>query len=334
MSYRSIFRPALFEDRVVVVTGGGSGIGRCIAHELVSLGAAVAIVGRKLDKLERVAGEIARAGRHASAAMSATSAKSRPCATRCRRFWQAHGHIDGLVNNAGGQFPSPLETISAKGWDAVVRNNLSGGFLFARECYTQWMASTSRRPRAASSTSLPTCGTACRAWRTRALRAPACSISPRRRRWSGRRCASMRSRRASSPPAAWIDIRPSTSPIILAAAKTMPLRRLGTESEVSAAVVFLLSPAAAFISGACLRVDGAGPNARRMWPRVARQAERGVQRFPPGRIARDPARRLIAPRHEPASPRSHTPTPPWPTSNPTSHPTAKPSSATATACWR
>ena len=52
----------------------------------------------------------------------------------------AHGRIDGLVNNAGGQYPAPLTSITAKGWDAVVRNNLTGGFLMARECYTQAMA--------------------------------------------------------------------------------------------------------------------------------------------------------------------------------------------------
>ena len=47
-----------------------------------------------------------------------------------------------------------------------------------------------------------------------------------------------------------------------------PARRLETESEVSAAIVFLLSPAAAFISGSCLRIDGAAPNAKRVWPEV------------------------------------------------------------------
>jgi citronellol/citronellal dehydrogenase len=52
--------------------------------------------------------------------------------------------------------------------------------------------------------------------------------------------------------------------------KLVPLQRLGTESEVAAAIVFLLSPAAAFISGACLRVDGAAPNAKRIWPEVGR----------------------------------------------------------------
>ena len=50
-----------------------------------------------------------------------------------------HGRIDGLVNNAGGQFPSPLESISDKGWDAVVRNNLNGSFSMMREVFTQWM---------------------------------------------------------------------------------------------------------------------------------------------------------------------------------------------------
>jgi citronellol/citronellal dehydrogenase len=58
------------------------------------------------------------------------------------------------------------------------------------------------------------------------------------------------------------------APQIRALRTSVPLHRLGTESEVSAAIVFLLSPAAAFISGACLRIDGAAPNAKRVWPEV------------------------------------------------------------------
>ena len=57
MSYRSVFRPGLFAGKSILITGGGSGIGRCTAHELAALGACVALVGRKLDKLEKVQAE-------------------------------------------------------------------------------------------------------------------------------------------------------------------------------------------------------------------------------------------------------------------------------------
>ena len=59
MSYDSIFRPGLFDGQTIIVTGGGSGIGRCTAHELAALGAHVVLVGRKAEKLEKTAGEIA-----------------------------------------------------------------------------------------------------------------------------------------------------------------------------------------------------------------------------------------------------------------------------------
>jgi len=66
MSYRTIFRAGLFNDRVLIVTGAGSGIGRCTAHELAALGAVVALVGRKVEKLIRVADEITAAGGRSS----------------------------------------------------------------------------------------------------------------------------------------------------------------------------------------------------------------------------------------------------------------------------
>lgn len=267
MSYRSIFRAGLFEGRVVVVTGGGSGIGRCIAHELVSLGAAVALVGRTPEKLDRVAAELRDAGgsasTHACDIREETAVRDAVAA-----ILAAHGHIDGLVNNAGGQFPAPLETISGKGWDAVVRNNLSGGFLFSRECYTQWM-----RAHVAQAT----CGIVniiADMWNgmpgmghSGAARAGMLNLTQTAAlEWAPLRVNAVAPGVIAS--SGMDRYPPEHKPVILAAAKAIPAQRLGTESEVSAAVVFLLSPAAAFISGACLRVDGAGPNARRMWPRV------------------------------------------------------------------
>src|SRR6185369_16471735 len=94
--------------------------------------------GRKAEKLEAVAREIAEAGGTARC-YTADIREEERVAEVMRAVLADFGRIDFLVNNAGGQFSAPLEKISAKGWDAVVRTNLTGGFLMAREAYTQWM---------------------------------------------------------------------------------------------------------------------------------------------------------------------------------------------------
>jgi citronellol/citronellal dehydrogenase len=268
-SYRSVFVPGLFAGKVVVVTGGGSGIGRCTAHELASLGAAVAIVGRKAEKLDAVRAEIEAAGGVCSAHVCDIR-EEEAVKTTVAAVLARHGRIDGLVNNAGGQFPSPLAAISAKGWDAVVRNNLTGGFLMARECVTQWMSKVSGASANGGAIvniiadiwgGMPGMGHsgAARAGMLNFTETAALEWAPVRMN-------------AVAP--GWIassgmdQYPPSMTETIRGMQELVPLRRLGTESEVSAAIVFLLSPAAAFISGACLRIDGAAPNAKRIWPEV------------------------------------------------------------------
>jgi len=263
VKYQSIFAPGLFAGQVVVVTGGGSGIGRCTAHELAALGATVALVGRKADKLAAVEAEIAAIGGRATCHVCDIREEER-VAESIATIIAAHGRIDGLVNNAGGQYPAPLASIKAKGWDAVIRTNLTGGFLMARECYTQWMEAHGgaivniiadiwmgmpgmAHSGAARAGMLNFTETAALEWAPVRLNA----VAP-----------------------GWIassgmdHYPPEMGPLIRKMATMVPARRLGTESEVAAAIVFLLSPAAAFISGACLRVDGAAPNARRVWPVV------------------------------------------------------------------
>ncbi len=97
MPYRSIFRPGLFAGQTVLVTGGGSGIGRCTAHELAALGAHVALIGRTPEKLDTVRREIVADG---------GSACAHPCDIRDEQavigtveaVLAAQGRIDGLVN--------------------------------------------------------------------------------------------------------------------------------------------------------------------------------------------------------------------------------------------
>jgi len=137
-SFQSVFRPNLFAGKAGIVTGAGSGIGRCTAHELAALGARVALVGRRPEKLEAVAREIADAGGTARCYVADIREEARVQEV-VGAVLADFGRLDFLVNNAGGQFAAPLEKIPAKGWDAVVRTNLTGGFLMAREAYVQWM---------------------------------------------------------------------------------------------------------------------------------------------------------------------------------------------------
>jgi citronellol/citronellal dehydrogenase len=256
-TYRSIFRADLFVGQVAIVTGGGSGIGRCTAHELVALGAKVALVGRKLDKLESVKAEIAAVGGEAEGFACDIREEERVRAT-VAAVLARFGKIDHLVNNAGGQFPAPLVGISQKGWDTVVRNNLTGGFLMARECYTQWMAEHGGaivNIVADMWLGMPNMG------HSGAARAGMVNFTETAAlEWSGSNV------RVNAVAPGWIassgfDKYPPEMNAHFRRLKDLsPAGRVGTESEVSAAIVFLLSEAAAFISGATLRVDGAVPN--------------------------------------------------------------------------
>ncbi|WP_417519856.1 SDR family oxidoreductase [Minwuia sp.] len=256
MGYSSIFRDGIFDGRTYIVTGGGTGLGRCAAHEIVALGGTVALVGRTLSKLETTAAEIEAEGGTATCHVADIRDEERVTAM-IGEIIDAHARIDGLVNNAGGQFSAKIEDISAKGWDAVVRNNLTGGFLMSREVWKQWMRDHGGaivNITAEFDLGLPDMAhsgaaragmdnftkTAALEWAHAGVRVNA--VAPG---WV-----------ASS---GYDNYPPEVSAELATRDRYVPLRRHGVEAEVSAAIVFLLSDAAAYITGQSIGIDGGAP---------------------------------------------------------------------------
>ena len=263
MKYASAFAPGLMAGKVIVVTGGGSGIGRCTAHELAALGAHAVLIGRKAGKLQAVQQEITQDGGSSSCHVCDIRQEEAVKQT-VAAVVAAHGHIDGLVNNAGGQYITPLESMSAKGWQAVIDTNLTGGFLMARECYVQAMRQGGGgivNIVADIWGSMPGMG------HSGAARAGMVSFTETAAlEWahSGVRVNAVAPGYIAS--SGMDHYPPEFAPMLRDMAATVPLGRFGNEAETSAGIVFLLSPAASFISGSTMRIDGARPQARLGWP--------------------------------------------------------------------
>ena len=262
MTYNSIFRPNLFQDKTILITGGGTGIGRAIAHELASLGAHVIIAARKVENLEVVSAEIKAAGGTVSH-YHVNIREEEKIDALFADIAAHHGTIHGLVNNAGGQFMSPAGNITAKGWRAVVDTNLNGTFLMSKAAFTHsfeknggsivnivadmWrgfpgMAHTG----AARAGVVNLTKTLAVEWAFRGVRVNA--VAPGLIKGNG-----------------ILQYPAHVQGFIENMKQNIPAKRMGTEGEVAAAVTFLLSPAAAFISGETMRVDGAGSLWRNGW---------------------------------------------------------------------
>ncbi len=263
-AYNSVFRPGLFAGQVIIVTGGGSGIGRCTAHELAALGAKVVLIGRNADKLQSVQAEIHEDGGDAAWAVLDIRIEDDVKAV-VADIVREHGPVNGLVNNAGGQFPSPLEKISKNGWDAVVSTNLTGGFLVSREVYLQSMQ---RHGGAIVNIVADMYGGMAMMGHSGAARAGMVNFTESAAvEWARSGV------RVNAVAPGWIassGLDTYTDPQMRENLKTIqekvPLKRLAEEAEVASSITYLLSPGAAYLTGVTIRVDGGSTLNARMMP--------------------------------------------------------------------
>ncbi|HUS68285.1 MAG TPA: SDR family oxidoreductase [Kofleriaceae bacterium] len=249
-----VFAPGIFADQVALVTGGGSGIGLATARELGRLGARLVLCGRTPEKLAAAQAELgAELGERAVMTGVCDIRHPEQIAALVSGAMERFGRIDVLVNNAGGQFLSPAAQLSPRGFEAVVRNNLSGTFNV-----TVAVANAAMIP-ARGGRIINVIANIYRGFpmmvHTGAARAGVENMTMTLAvEWA-------RHGILVNAVAPGVILSSGTAQYpkeaIELATKNCPLKRAGTVEEVAASIVFLASPAAQFITGATLRLDGA-----------------------------------------------------------------------------
>merc|ERR1719191_552268 len=133
--YMSVFRPGLFKGHAAIVTGGGTGIGKGIASELLLLGCNVVIASRNEETLKKGVAELepdAKAGGGRLIYVQASIKVEEHVKNLVKTALDTFGRLDYVVNNGGGQFVQPSADMSVKGWSAVVETNLTGPWLVSK----------------------------------------------------------------------------------------------------------------------------------------------------------------------------------------------------------
>ena len=252
----AVFAAGVLSGRVVLVTGGGTGLGKAAAQELAGCGASVVIAGRREEVLAAAAEEI-------GPAVSYVAGDVRDEAERLVRFaLDRHGRLDVLVNNAGGQYFVPAEAIEAKGWRAVTRLNVGGTDLMTRVAVELAM-----RPAGGGTiinvTLSPHHGLPGMAHSSAARAAVEGYSRALAREWAADGIAVI------AVAAGHFDTEVLVKypePVRQAAARTVPLGRLGRPEEHAWLVALAATPLGHSLSGSVVTLDGGRDNWFGPWP--------------------------------------------------------------------
>ena len=255
-----IFAENLLDGRVALVTGGGSGLGRASALELVACGADVVICGRRIEPLEET---VAMCPEGRASAIACDIREAEAVDAMVDDVLERHGRIDLLLNNAGGQFLAPAETISPKGFRTVMKLNAEGAWI---TCHA--VAEKAMLPAGGGTilnvTLTPHHGLAGMV-HSSASRAAVESITADLAREWGPKGVSVIAIAAGQFATETLKTK-YPKEVVEAVAMTVPLQRTGTEEEFAWTVALLASPVGAALSGSVLSIDGARDNHFGPWP--------------------------------------------------------------------
>jgi NAD(P)-dependent dehydrogenase (short-subunit alcohol dehydrogenase family) len=248
----TVFRPDLLKDKVFLVSGGGSGIGRGITYLLSRLGADVMICGRRPEKLEETASGIHRLLGREIATYPMTIREPEQVEALIASTYERFGRLDTLVNNSGGQFPQAAIDFSVKGWNAVIDTNLNGTWYMMQAAARQW------RDRGAPGNVVNIVATIARGMpqvaHTCAARAGVIYLSKTvATEWAplGVRVNCIA---PGSIATEGFNVYPDGVPERFAL--TNPLKRLGEVHDIAEAVVYVAADSGKFITGEVINVDG------------------------------------------------------------------------------
>ncbi len=259
-----IFKPDLLEGQLIIVSGGGSGIGRQTAIELTGLGADVVICGREIEPLRETADLCMAAGGEGScSSMVCDIREAEQVEALIDATLETHGRIDTLVNNAGGQFLAPAEQITEKGFDTVIKLNVHGTWLMSHAVATKWMIENGGG-KIINVTLSPHNGMPGMVHSGAARAAVENMARTLSIEWA--RFGIKVNALAIGQIATETLLTKYPQVVVENLAHSVPAGRLGRPEEVAWQVAYLASPAGDFYSGSVLTMDGARDNWLGPWP--------------------------------------------------------------------